>query len=58
MFQSFKTKNFFIAAQSPLAGTIEDFVCMLYQQNCACVIALDQPFKQGDVYKLILTITQ
>ncbi|XP_060585328.1 receptor-type tyrosine-protein phosphatase alpha-like [Ruditapes philippinarum] len=45
---SFKTKNLFIAAQSPLAGTIEDFVCMIYQQNCACVIALDQPFKQGD----------
>ncbi|XP_053378702.1 receptor-type tyrosine-protein phosphatase kappa-like [Mercenaria mercenaria] len=51
---SFKIKNQFIAAQSPLPRTTEDFLSMIYQQNCTCVVALEEPhYKNNDVGKYL-----
>ncbi|XP_053378690.1 receptor-type tyrosine-protein phosphatase alpha-like [Mercenaria mercenaria] len=43
---SFRIKNLFIAAQSPLPGTVEDFLSMIYQQNSTCVVALEEQHNQ------------
>ncbi|XP_053379859.1 receptor-type tyrosine-protein phosphatase S-like [Mercenaria mercenaria] len=43
---SFRIKNLFIAAQSPLSGTVEDFLSMIYQQNSTCVVALEEQHSQ------------
>ncbi|XP_053379861.1 receptor-type tyrosine-protein phosphatase alpha-like [Mercenaria mercenaria] len=43
---SFRIKNLFIAAQSPLPGTVEDFLSMIYQQNSTCVVALEESHNQ------------
>ncbi|XP_060591291.1 receptor-type tyrosine-protein phosphatase kappa-like [Ruditapes philippinarum] len=31
----------FIVTQTPMPNTVEDFISMLYQEKCACVISLD-----------------
>ncbi|XP_060574211.1 receptor-type tyrosine-protein phosphatase mu-like, partial [Ruditapes philippinarum] len=31
----------FIVSQTPMSNTVEDFISMLYQEKCACVISLD-----------------
>ncbi|XP_060597478.1 receptor-type tyrosine-protein phosphatase epsilon-like [Ruditapes philippinarum] len=38
---SFTKPNNFIMAQSPLPITVEDFVSMVYQEDCICVVSLD-----------------
>ncbi|XP_060581444.1 receptor-type tyrosine-protein phosphatase epsilon-like [Ruditapes philippinarum] len=38
---SFTKPNNFIMAQSPLPLTVEDFVSMIYQDDCICVVSLD-----------------
>ncbi|XP_053385844.1 receptor-type tyrosine-protein phosphatase kappa-like [Mercenaria mercenaria] len=34
--------NKFILAQTPLPDTVEDFVSMLYQERCSCIVCLDE----------------
>ena len=41
LFQSFKQTNKYILAQTPLTATIEDFLGFVLQENCSCIIALD-----------------
>ncbi|XP_053379824.1 receptor-type tyrosine-protein phosphatase alpha-like [Mercenaria mercenaria] len=50
---SFRIKNLFVAAQSPLPGTVEDFICMIYQQNSSCVVALVESHNQNNVGKYL-----
>lgn len=44
---SFKRLEHFILAQSPLPNTLVDFVCMLYQEKCCCIVSLDDYLQTG-----------
>ncbi|XP_060588974.1 receptor-type tyrosine-protein phosphatase kappa-like [Ruditapes philippinarum] len=37
----YENPNKFIASQTPMPNTVEDFISMLFQEKCACVINLD-----------------
>ncbi|KAL4216293.1 hypothetical protein ACF0H5_024018 [Mactra antiquata] len=37
----FKRRNRFILAQTPLSSTLEDFVCLIYQDKCSCVVSVE-----------------
>lgn len=41
LFQSFCVKNRFIVAQTPLPGTIQDFLSLIYHSDVSCVVSLD-----------------
>ncbi|XP_053386435.1 receptor-type tyrosine-protein phosphatase kappa-like [Mercenaria mercenaria] len=38
----YEKSNRFILAQTPLPNTVEDFVFMLYQEKCPCIVCLDE----------------
>ncbi|KAL4216721.1 hypothetical protein ACF0H5_024444 [Mactra antiquata] len=38
---SFKVKNHFIVAQTPLPSTIEEFLLLINQEQCSCIIDCD-----------------
>ncbi|XP_053386433.1 receptor-type tyrosine-protein phosphatase kappa-like [Mercenaria mercenaria] len=38
----YEKSNKFILAQTPLPNTVEDFVFMLYQEKCPCIVCLDE----------------
>ncbi|XP_053387134.1 receptor-type tyrosine-protein phosphatase alpha-like, partial [Mercenaria mercenaria] len=38
---SFRKRNNFIIAQTPLPATIQDFLCLVYQEDCSCVVSLE-----------------
>jgi protein tyrosine phosphatase len=40
-FQGYENPFKFIVTQTPMPNTVEDFISMLYQEKCACVINLD-----------------
>jgi protein tyrosine phosphatase len=40
-FQGYENPYKFIVTQTPMPNTVEDFISMLYQEKCACVISLD-----------------
>ncbi|XP_060565351.1 receptor-type tyrosine-protein phosphatase mu-like [Ruditapes philippinarum] len=44
---SFKKKDHFIAAQSPLPSTVEDFLALIYQENCSCIVAMEDLNEPG-----------
>lgn len=44
---SFKKKDHLISAQSPLPETVSDFVCMIYQENCCCVVTMEDLLEPG-----------
>lgn len=44
---SFKRLGHFIIAQSPLPKTLDDFVLMLYQENCCCIVSLNDYQQKG-----------
>ncbi|XP_053388704.1 receptor-type tyrosine-protein phosphatase kappa-like, partial [Mercenaria mercenaria] len=44
---SFKKKDYFIVAQSPLPNTVSDFICMLYQEDCSCIVTMDDLKQHG-----------
>ncbi|XP_060560020.1 receptor-type tyrosine-protein phosphatase kappa-like [Ruditapes philippinarum] len=44
---SFRIKNLFIAAQTPLPKTVEDFLSMVFQQHTCCVVALEDQNAPG-----------
>lgn len=44
---SLKKRDFFIIAQSPLPETVSDFVCMIYQENCCCVVTMEDLKEPG-----------
>lgn len=37
----FKRRDSYILAQTPLPTTVEDFICLLFQENCICIVSLD-----------------
>ena len=39
--QSFKTKNHYIVAMTPLTGTVLDFLTLIYQENCSCIVSME-----------------
>ncbi|XP_060576316.1 receptor-type tyrosine-protein phosphatase epsilon-like [Ruditapes philippinarum] len=47
---SFVKKEFFIVAQTPLPGATEDFICLIYQEDCTCVVSM---MDQKDSYQKI-----
>ncbi|XP_052250966.1 multiple epidermal growth factor-like domains protein 10 isoform X2 [Dreissena polymorpha] len=52
---SFQKKNNYILAQTPLPNTVIDFVALLVQTNCACIVSLESAnmnagFKDIGVY--------
>ncbi|XP_052762555.1 receptor-type tyrosine-protein phosphatase F-like isoform X2 [Mya arenaria] len=40
---SLKARNRFLVVQSPMKGTVIDFLTLLYQENCTCVISFEPP---------------
>ncbi|XP_052763708.1 receptor-type tyrosine-protein phosphatase mu-like isoform X2 [Mya arenaria] len=38
---SFKTKDRFLVAQTPLADTVFDFVALAVQENCSCIVSME-----------------
>ncbi|XP_052765393.1 receptor-type tyrosine-protein phosphatase mu-like isoform X2 [Mya arenaria] len=40
---SLKARNRFLVVQSPTKGTVIDFLTLLYQENCTCVISFEPP---------------
>ncbi|KAL4221015.1 Eukaryotic-type carbonic anhydrase [Mactra antiquata] len=40
---SFKKTNRYIVAQTPLPETLSDFLCLLYQSNCSCLVDMNGP---------------
>ncbi|XP_052765389.1 receptor-type tyrosine-protein phosphatase epsilon-like isoform X2 [Mya arenaria] len=38
---SFKTKNRFLVAQTPLPDTVSDFIALAVQENCSCIVSLE-----------------
>ncbi|KAL4221615.1 Eukaryotic-type carbonic anhydrase [Mactra antiquata] len=40
---SFKKTNRYIVAQTPLPETLSDFLCLLYQSNCSCIVDMNGP---------------
>ncbi|XP_052765420.1 receptor-type tyrosine-protein phosphatase S-like isoform X2 [Mya arenaria] len=38
---SFKTKDRFLVAQTPLADTVSDFVALAVQENCSCIVSME-----------------
>ncbi|XP_052761983.1 receptor-type tyrosine-protein phosphatase epsilon-like [Mya arenaria] len=38
---SFKTKNRFLVAQTPLPDTVSDFITLAVQENCSCIISME-----------------
>ncbi|XP_052249756.1 receptor-type tyrosine-protein phosphatase kappa-like [Dreissena polymorpha] len=52
---SFQKKNNYILAQTPLTNTVVDFLALLVQTNCACIVSLESAnmnavFKDIGVY--------
>ncbi|KAH3711588.1 hypothetical protein DPMN_071259 [Dreissena polymorpha] len=41
---SFKTKNKYVLAQTPLPNTVVDFITMLVQTECSCIVDFDPSF--------------
>ncbi|XP_060574463.1 receptor-type tyrosine-protein phosphatase alpha-like [Ruditapes philippinarum] len=46
---SYKWKDHFIMAQSPLPASVTDFVTMIYQENCSCIVSMDDINESGTV---------
>ncbi|XP_060607687.1 receptor-type tyrosine-protein phosphatase alpha-like [Ruditapes philippinarum] len=44
---SFKLKDHLIMAQSPLPGTEFDFLTMIYQENCSCIVSIEDISEQS-----------
>ncbi|XP_052763642.1 receptor-type tyrosine-protein phosphatase kappa-like isoform X3 [Mya arenaria] len=40
-FESFKTKNRFLVAQTPLPDTVSDFIALVIQENCSCIVSME-----------------
>ncbi|XP_052761525.1 receptor-type tyrosine-protein phosphatase alpha-like isoform X2 [Mya arenaria] len=38
---SFKTKNRFLVAQTPLPETVSDFIALAVQENCSCIVSME-----------------
>ncbi|XP_052762197.1 receptor-type tyrosine-protein phosphatase S-like [Mya arenaria] len=38
---SFKTKNRFLVAQTPLPDTVSDFIALAVQGNCSCIVSME-----------------
>ncbi|XP_052763960.1 receptor-type tyrosine-protein phosphatase kappa-like [Mya arenaria] len=38
---SFKTKNRFLVAQTPLPDTVSDFITLAVQENCSCIVSME-----------------
>ncbi|XP_053387668.1 cell death abnormality protein 1-like [Mercenaria mercenaria] len=38
---SFRTKNRFLVAQTPLKNTVEDFLTLIVQENVSCIVTLE-----------------
>ncbi|XP_052763633.1 receptor-type tyrosine-protein phosphatase mu-like isoform X2 [Mya arenaria] len=38
---SFKTKNRFLVAQTPLPDTVSDFIALVIQENCSCIVSME-----------------
>ncbi|XP_052762141.1 receptor-type tyrosine-protein phosphatase kappa-like [Mya arenaria] len=38
---SFKTKNRFLVAQTPLPDTVSDFIALAVQENCSCIVSME-----------------
>ncbi|XP_052262517.1 receptor-type tyrosine-protein phosphatase kappa-like [Dreissena polymorpha] len=46
---SLTTKRHYIAAQSPLPGTVVDFLSLVYQEDCPCIVSFEQTQESKDV---------
>ncbi|XP_060568867.1 uncharacterized protein LOC132727411 [Ruditapes philippinarum] len=44
---SFKRKDHFIVAQSPLPNTVTDFVSMIFQEDCSCIATMEDLKEPG-----------
>ena len=40
--QGYRTSRKFITAQSPLPSTIVDFLSLIYQEKCSCIVMMDE----------------
>ncbi|XP_052765028.1 receptor-type tyrosine-protein phosphatase kappa-like [Mya arenaria] len=38
---SFKTKNRFLVAKTPLPDTVYDFIALTLQENCSCIVSME-----------------
>ncbi|KAH3727798.1 hypothetical protein DPMN_053743 [Dreissena polymorpha] len=46
---SFKTKRHYIAAQSPLPGTVVFFLSLAYKEDCPCIVSFQHTHESKDV---------
>ncbi|XP_052242475.1 receptor-type tyrosine-protein phosphatase gamma-like [Dreissena polymorpha] len=47
--KSFKTKRHYIAAQSPLPGTVVFFLSLAYKEDCPCIVSFQHTHESKDV---------
>ena len=47
--QGYKTRNYFIVTQGPLANTINDFWLMVWQNKSACIVMLCDTMEEDKV---------
>ena len=42
-FKSFRKRRKFIVAQTPLPSAVVDFLSLIYQEKCTCVVSMEEP---------------
>ncbi|XP_052761954.1 receptor-type tyrosine-protein phosphatase S-like [Mya arenaria] len=46
---SFKTKNRFLVAQTPLPDTVSDFLTLAVQENCSCIVSMEANLEKHEM---------
>ncbi|XP_052761981.1 tyrosine-protein phosphatase non-receptor type 7-like [Mya arenaria] len=48
-YESFKTKNRFLVAQTPLPDTVSDFLTLAVQENCSCIVNMEANLEKHEM---------